>query len=490
MGVLSAEWNALFLARYPRAKHTGDRVIIDDILLFAVSIPNLLCYLECVLEVCQKYRLSLKLSKCDFLKDRVEYVGHDLTSDGNCPSKSKFDMITDWPLPATGHALHSLVQLCNFYNKYCPWLEIKLKPLRKLIKQYHRKPIPPAAWTSDLQLLFNEVKVGVTSSPCLARYDRNKPVFLKTDWSADGFGSIIMQPDDSPASLAATKKLRETGHCDFDLTLGGARLRPVKFDSRKCTEQERHFHSFVGEAACGRWAISKNKKFLWGIYFYWLCDCSAIKEILEYTGSIHVVRRWAQELLGYHFAVIHRSAHMMMDVDALSRRYEGLVLKYMHYAAQLAATDRIHRPLAYDTTAFPAHTTKCPAILSPSPLPPRYHRIRRPCTPAPRLQRPLFASSVSPPLPRPSRTASLLSAPPPSFTPPSSASFLFPRHCSLHPALSMSPLDSAPGLFPAFAPPGYPSILGFQPLPACYRPSTPCCASLLLSWFRQRIQFL
>jgi hypothetical protein len=95
MHVLSTEWNALFKSWCPKAKHTGDRVIINDILLCVVDLPELLNYLECILFVCQKYRLSLKLSKCDFLKERVEHVGHDLTSEGNFPLQSKFNMITD-----------------------------------------------------------------------------------------------------------------------------------------------------------------------------------------------------------------------------------------------------------------------------------------------------------------------------------------------------------------------------------------------------------
>lgn len=94
-------------------------MIIDDILLCAVNDESeLLNYLECCLKICQKYSLLLRLSKCDFLKERVEHVGHDLTSNGNCPSKSKFDMITDSPLPATKQALHSLIQLCNFCNNH------------------------------------------------------------------------------------------------------------------------------------------------------------------------------------------------------------------------------------------------------------------------------------------------------------------------------------------------------------------------------------
>ena len=94
--------------------------------------------------------------------------------------------------------------------------------------------------------------------------------------------------------------------------------------------------------------------------FYWICHCSAMNEILDYDGGqIHVVRRWAQELLGYHFSVIHRPAHMMADADALSHCYFGLVCQYILYAAQLSAAGCARRP-----AAFPAHATKCPAAVA------------------------------------------------------------------------------------------------------------------------------
>ena len=354
MRIFKGEWIALYRSRYPLdTAHLGSRIIIDDILLWATDLDALLRLFECVCDVFMKYRVTFQLKKCEFLTNRIEYVGHDITPDGNCPAESKFDLITDWPLPATGVSLSSFIGLLAFYNIYCPFFEIRVKPLRALERRHHRKSIPPEMWTSSLTHLWDKLKLAVTSSPCLARYDSSLPCFLKTDWASTGMGWILMQPDNSDASKAALALLRSEGICTFDLTMNGARLRPIRFGSRSCTERECHYHSFVGEAACGRWAISQNRKFLWGSEFFWMCDCIAIKEILEYDGPIHQIRRWAQELLGYFFQVFHRPARMMKDVDGLTRLYENpLVAQHHKVALQLYLADRAARPAAYDSDLF------------------------------------------------------------------------------------------------------------------------------------------
>jgi len=327
--------------------YSGTKSIIDDVLIWCSDIPCILIYFECVCRVFQKYRVSFRQDKCHFLLDRVEYVGHDLLADGNCPAKSKFNMITDWALPTTGAGLHSFVGLVMFYHRYAPYLEMRVKPLRILIKQYFRMNIPIMAWTVELIKLFEDIKISITSSPVLARYDPSKPTFLKTDWSAEGMGWIMMQPADDAESTAATTLLLKTGECKFDLTKGGARLRPTGFGSRCCLPQERKYHSFVGEAACGRWAISQNRRYLWGAHFWWICDCLAIKEILDYDGPIAMIYRWAQELLGYHFSILHRLARMMIDVDGLSRRLGAIIPQHLCVAALFHKIDRAKRPLAY-----------------------------------------------------------------------------------------------------------------------------------------------
>jgi hypothetical protein len=95
MRQLQDEWDALFESLHPNSAHHGCHVIIDDILLFSSDILTLIQYLDCVCQVFIKYQVSLKLEKCDFLKERFEYVSHDITADGNCPAKSKFDLVHD-----------------------------------------------------------------------------------------------------------------------------------------------------------------------------------------------------------------------------------------------------------------------------------------------------------------------------------------------------------------------------------------------------------
>ena len=362
----------------PPPARFGSKIIIDDILIWASLYLATLLYFDCVCQIFDKHRVSFKLEKCEFFYPRVEYVGHDLTAEGQHPARSKYQLIADWALPATARNLQSFVSLCGFYQKYQPWFEIHIKGLRRLIGKYRGDVIPLMAWSPALLHTFNQLKQGLTSSPCLARPDPSKPFFLKTDWSRVGMGYILMQPDDSPAAAAATAALDKGKYDLFDVRRDGARLRPVAFGARKCDERESHFHSIVGEAAAGRYAIGKERKWLWGNQFYWVCDCSAVRAIMNYEGTNYMLSRWAQELLGYHFICLHRPARMMQDVDGIARHPDPLIDSYEHMAAQLNADSKRDAPDQYEPASFPppvrtrrptspAHVSM--ALVRPSPAP-------------------------------------------------------------------------------------------------------------------------
>ena len=65
-----------------------------------------------------------------------------------------------------------------------------------------------------------------------------------------------------------------------------------------------------------------------------------------------MVCRWAQELLGYQFSIIHRSNKMMADVDELTRRFGKLISQHCMIASILYHTEKIKRPEAYDEAVF------------------------------------------------------------------------------------------------------------------------------------------
>ena len=73
----------------------GSKTIIDDILLWCDKKDLTLLLFTCVCEVFKKYRVSFRLDKCEFLKEQVEYVGHDILRHGNSPVQSKFNLLND-----------------------------------------------------------------------------------------------------------------------------------------------------------------------------------------------------------------------------------------------------------------------------------------------------------------------------------------------------------------------------------------------------------
>ena len=90
-------------------------------------------------------------------------------------------MIDDWVVLKTGSSLHYFIGLVVLYHRYAPYIEMRIKPSCLMMKTYFRTDITIMVWTPALLKLFQYIKVVITSSPVLARYDTDKPTFLKTN---------------------------------------------------------------------------------------------------------------------------------------------------------------------------------------------------------------------------------------------------------------------------------------------------------------------
>ena len=322
----------------------GAKLIMDDLLLYGRTADATFKYLHVVLTVLRKYRATLKLRKSKWFAKETEFVAIDVTGEGNKPAKSKFDTIKDLPAPATWYDLRMIIGLLGFYSKFIPNYEIEIAPWRHILAQ---QPKPgecsikeenermKAAWTPVEQRLFEDLKRLVTSGPTLDRPDPDRLIVVKTDWCCQGMGAVILQADSTAESLIEERRISKFDAdgkprdripvSNFDRTINGLRLKPIRFVSRRCTsDAEKSYHSYIGEAATVRWAVRQFHRYLYGREFLLLGDCSGLSKFFDpqpgdELSPNHQLNRWRAELLAYQFTMEHRPAKMMYECDLLSR---------------------------------------------------------------------------------------------------------------------------------------------------------------------------
>ena len=254
MAVMGKQWDEQAVRQGIR--FAGSKVIVDDILAFAKTVEALLRYWCCMLEVLQFYRATVNLRKCQFLDPTsMEFVGVDTRPDGNAPARSKSEAFRKLGRPQTWSDLRMLVGTFGFYQHWLYNYELRIQPFRRLQRKEPRpgslsfpeeRKLFAAAWQEDAAVynaLLEELREDILSEPVLARPDPDRRFYLKTDWSKDGMGAVLLQAEDTPEACKAEDEEARGEPCSFDKTRAGLRLRPISFISRKTTKSEASMHS-------------------------------------------------------------------------------------------------------------------------------------------------------------------------------------------------------------------------------------------------------
>jgi hypothetical protein len=74
-------------------------VFFDDILIYSPSFELHLEHLAVVLSILRRDKWQVKLYKCAFAQQRVNYLGHVVFVDGVSTDESKLQSVRDWPTP-------------------------------------------------------------------------------------------------------------------------------------------------------------------------------------------------------------------------------------------------------------------------------------------------------------------------------------------------------------------------------------------------------
>src|SRR6185295_18251957 len=74
--------------------------------------------LRAVLTLLRQAGLYAKLSKCSFMQEETEFLGHVITKDGLHTNAGLVRAIREWPRPAKQKDVQQFIGLAQFYQQY------------------------------------------------------------------------------------------------------------------------------------------------------------------------------------------------------------------------------------------------------------------------------------------------------------------------------------------------------------------------------------
>ena len=110
-------------------------VFLDDILIYSASVEEHVEHLRRVLEVLRAERLFAKSSKCELLRNSIEFLGQQISSDGMAPTEAKLKAVRDWSRPQDIRGVRSFLGFANYYRRFVKNFAEKANPLTELTKK-------------------------------------------------------------------------------------------------------------------------------------------------------------------------------------------------------------------------------------------------------------------------------------------------------------------------------------------------------------------
>ena len=140
-----------------------------------------------VLDVLKKEKLFLKMSKCEFGKTSLVYLGHIFGGGELKIDPSKVEVILNWPKPNTVTEVRSFLWAAQYWRKFIAnfyYIEAPLHALTSFKKVFH--------WGDMQKKSFDALKKKIISALVLAILDLRHPFEIQTNAIDYAMGEFIM----------------------------------------------------------------------------------------------------------------------------------------------------------------------------------------------------------------------------------------------------------------------------------------------------------
>ncbi|KAJ9532436.1 hypothetical protein QJQ45_010530 [Haematococcus lacustris] len=167
-------------------------VYLDDILVMSENTEQHLVHLRRVFDLLRKNKFYAKLSKCEFMKRTLMFLGHIISAQGISVDPCKVTAISNWPVPTSLKTLQSFLGAANYVRKFVHNFSTIAAPLTNLTGP-KKDSFPWKAWPQAELDAFNALKQAISNVPMLKLPDHSKPFQVHCDASLEGIGAVLMQ---------------------------------------------------------------------------------------------------------------------------------------------------------------------------------------------------------------------------------------------------------------------------------------------------------
>lgn len=166
---------------------------VDDILLYSKNEESHRQLLRQVLDRLKTHGVMLKVEKCEFGKDKIDFLGYEVSSNGIRPTEERTKAISSYPKPKTIADLRRFLGMINFYRSCLPRQAEQQNELNKYLHNQKRNDKTPIEWTTQAELAFEKCRQSILEATQLIHPLPGSPLALMTDASDYSLGAVLQQ---------------------------------------------------------------------------------------------------------------------------------------------------------------------------------------------------------------------------------------------------------------------------------------------------------